>query len=137
LLLVEKNKLGKEIIIKLADFGLSRIYRGQMVRTACGTPFYVAPEILLGTGYGPEVDMWSAGVMLYILLSGRLPFHAKEDHELFSKILSGSFQFKSPQFDTVSDIAKNVIANLIVLAPKKRLTAIQCMEHPFIKYIDK
>jgi len=108
-----------------------------MVRTACGTPFYVAPEVLLGTGYGPEVDMWSAGVMLYILLSGRLPFHAKEDHELFSKILSGSFQFKSPQFDSISEIAKSLISSLIVLAPKKRLNAQQCLAHPFIKFTEQ
>ena len=67
LLLVNKNASGDELIVKLADFGLSRIYRGQIVRTACGTPFYVAPEVLLGTGYGTEVEMWSAGVMLFIL----------------------------------------------------------------------
>eukprot|EP01129_Flabellula_baltica_P009585 TRINITY_DN3936_c0_g1_i1.p1 TRINITY_DN3936_c0_g1~~TRINITY_DN3936_c0_g1_i1.p1 ORF type:complete len:416 (+),score=106.38 TRINITY_DN3936_c0_g1_i1:1-1248(+) len=67
LLLSNKKASGNDLIVKLADFGLSRIYRGQIVRTACGTPFYVAPEVLLGTGYGTEVDMWSAGVMLYIL----------------------------------------------------------------------
>jgi len=135
LLLVNKNATGKDIIVKLADFGLSRIYQGQMVKTACGTPFYVAPEVLLGTGYGPEVDMWSSGVMLYILLSGRLPFHAQEDHQLFNKILRAEFQFKSPQFDTISTEAKDIISNLIVLNPKKRLTAKQCLEHPFIKNI--
>jgi len=137
LLLVNKNAKGKDIIVKLADFGLSRIYQGQMVKTACGTPFYVAPEVLLGTGYGPEVDMWSSGVMLYILLSGRLPFHAQEDHQLFNKILRAEFQFKSPQFDTISNEAKDIISNLIVLNPKKRLTAKECLEHPFIKNIMK
>jgi len=132
LLLVDKNASGKDLIVKLADFGLSRIYRGQVVRTACGTPFYVAPEVLLGTGYGTEVDMWSAGIMLYILLSGRLPFHASEDHQLFNKILKGEYQFKSPQFDTISSAAKDLISNLIVTNPKKRLTAKQCILHPFI-----
>lgn len=129
MLLVEKGKLE----MKLADFGLSKLYQGQALQTACGTPFYVAPDILMGTGYGPGVDMWAAGVLLYVMLSGRLPFHADNDPELFRLILEGKLVFKSPQFDTVSKEAQDLIKHLLIVDPKKRYTAKQALEHPFIK----
>lgn len=88
------------------------------MHTACGTPFYVgmqllcdvgscllAPDILLATdesGYGPNVDMWAVGVLLYILLSGRLPFSGDTDEELFRNIMDGTLVWKKPQFDEVS-----------------------------------
>ena len=123
----------KTLDVKVADFGLSKLYSGQALQTACGTPFYVAPDILLGTGYGPEVDMWACGVLLYILLSGRLPFHADNDAQLFQLIMEGNLVFKSPQFDTVSAEATDLIRKLLVVDPKVRLTASQALEHPFIK----
>jgi calcium/calmodulin-dependent protein kinase I len=129
MLLNDKSKLD----VKVADFGLSKLYSGQALQTACGTPFYVAPDILLGTGYGPEVDMWACGVLLYILLSGRLPFHADNDAQLFQLIMEGNLVFKSPQFDTVSSDATDLIRKLLVVDPKTRLTAKQALEHPFIK----
>eukprot|EP01130_Rhizamoeba_saxonica_P008722 TRINITY_DN3523_c0_g1_i2.p1 TRINITY_DN3523_c0_g1~~TRINITY_DN3523_c0_g1_i2.p1 ORF type:complete len:467 (-),score=118.17 TRINITY_DN3523_c0_g1_i2:70-1443(-) len=133
LLLVDKGATGTDLVVKLADFGLSRIYqKGDFVQTACGTPFYVAPEVLLGTGYGSPVDMWSAGVMMYILLSGRLPFHAENEPELFNHILSGTFQFKSPQFDNVSEEAKDLIKAMIIVESDQRITAEQAMKHPWI-----
>jgi serine/threonine protein kinase len=126
----------KVLSVKVADFGLSKLYSGQALQTACGTPFYVAPDILLGTGYGPEVDMWACGVLLYILLSGRLPFHADNDAQLFQLIMEGNLVFKSPQFDTVSSEATDLIRKLLVVDPKTRLTAKQALEHPFIKGAD-
>lgn len=99
MLLVDHGKLD----IKIADFGLSRIYEGKKLQTACGTPFYVAPDILLGEGYGPEVDMWAAGILLYVLLSGRLPFAADVDLDLFTMIIDCDLVFKSPQFDIISE----------------------------------
>jgi len=127
----------KTLSVKVADFGLSKLYSGQALQTACGTPFYVAPDILLGTGYGPEVDMWACGVLLYILLSGRLPFHADNDAQLFQLIMEGNLVFKSPQFDTVSKEATDLIRKLLVVDPKTRLTAKQALEHPFIKGADQ
>lgn len=127
----------KTLNVKVADFGLSKLYSGQALQTACGTPFYVAPDILLGTGYGPEVDMWACGVLLYILLSGRLPFHADNDAQLFQLIMEGNLVFKSPQFDTVSAEATDLIRKLLVVDPKVRLTAKQALQHPFIKGNDK
>jgi len=136
LLLCSKNTLD----IKVADFGLSRhINPGSRANTACGTPFYVAPDILLADnsfGYGPEVDMWAVGVILYILLSGRLPFSGgdadDDDEALFQNILEANLVWKKPQFDVVSDTAKDLISKLIVAEPSARWSAKQALEHPFI-----
>jgi len=127
LLLVRKNALE----IKIADFGLSTIYNTALF-TACGTPFYVAPEIVLGDGYSFEVDLWASGILLYILLSGKLPYAADNERDLYALILSNVLIFKSPQFDTVSDTAKDLISKLIVSAPNDRLTPSQALLHPFI-----
>jgi len=137
LLLKSHNSLD----IKVADFGLSRhINPGSRANTACGTPFYVAPDILLADtsfGYGPPVDMWAVGVILYILLSGRLPFSGgdgdDDDEALFTNILEAKLVWKKPQFDVVSDEAKNLISQLITADPSERLTAEQALNHPFIK----
>jgi len=129
--LLLKKKGGLEI--KLADFGLSKLYSGQALQTACGTPFYVAPDVLMGTGYGPAVDMWSVGVLLYVLLSGRLPFAADSDAELFRLIIAGNLVWKSPQFDGVSSEAKDLIKKLINTEPEQRWSAKQAIEHPWVK----
>jgi len=129
LLLKKKESLE----IKLADFGLSKLYSGQALQTACGTPFYVAPDVLLGAGYGPEVDMWSVGVLLYVLLSGRLPFAADSDAELFRLIIAGNLVWKTPQFDTVSAEAKDLILKLINVDSEGRWSAKQVLEHPWVK----
>lgn len=137
LLLCSKGSLD----IKVADFGLSRhINPDSKAQTACGTPFYVAPDILLADnnfGYGPAVDMWAVGVILYILLSGRLPFSGGDqddnDEALFTNILEAKLVWKKPQFDVVSDVAKDLISHLIVADPNLRFSAKQALEHPFIK----
>jgi len=121
--------------VKLADFGLSKLFTGASLKTACGTPFYVAPDILLATddsGYGPEVDMWAVGVLIYILLSGRLPFSGDDDEELFKNILEGDLVWKSPQFDNVSGEAKDLISHLIVVDPTVRYSAKVALTHPWI-----
>jgi len=130
LLLVKEND--PNLTLKLADFGLSKLYQGKALQTACGTPFYVAPDILLGDGYGPPVDMWASGILLYVLLSGRLPFAADSDADLFKLIMVGDLVWKSPQFDTVSAEAKDLIGKLIVVDPEQRWTAKQALEHPWI-----
>jgi serine/threonine protein kinase len=126
-----------ELTVKLADFGLSRLFKpGSQMYTACGTPFYVAPDILLATdesGYGPNVDMWAVGVLLYILLSGRLPFSGDNDDDLFRAIMEGDLVWKSPQFDEVSEEAKDLISHLIVVDTDKRYNAEQALQHPFIQ----
>jgi len=112
------------------------------MHTACGTPFYVAPDILMASddddaGYGSPVDMWAVGVLLYILLSGRLPFSGDEDDELFKHILEAKIEWKSPQFDKVSEQAKDLISHLIQKEPNDRFTAAQALTHPFITSNDR
>jgi len=128
LLLAKKEGLE----IKLADFGLSKVYTGEAMQTACGTPYYVAPEILTGDGYNKKIDTWAAGVLLYVLLSGRLPFSGETDVDLFRAIIEGDLVWKKPQFDTVSAEAKDLIEKLITKDVDARFDAEQALKHPFI-----
>uniref|UniRef100_A0A3Q1HSR7 Calcium/calmodulin-dependent protein kinase type IV n=1 Tax=Anabas testudineus TaxID=64144 RepID=A0A3Q1HSR7_ANATE len=107
--------------LKIADFGLSKIIDDQVtMKTVCGTPGYCAPEILRGNAYGPEVDMWSVGVILYILLCG------------FDRILNCDYEFVSPWWDEVSLNAKDLVSKLIVLDPHKRLSVQEALQHPWV-----
>ncbi|KAJ8331017.1 hypothetical protein O5D80_001027 [Batrachochytrium dendrobatidis] len=130
LLLSEKGKSSK---IMISDFGLSKIFNDvEVMKTACGTPGYVAPEVLRRQGYGREVDIWSLGVITYILLCGYPPFFDPNNVELFKKIMTGRFEFDSPWWDNISDKAKDFVRRLLVLDPKQRYTAAQALSHPFI-----
>ncbi|NXQ57954.1 KCC4 kinase, partial [Anthoscopus minutus] len=117
-----------------ADFGLSKIVEDHVtMKTVCGTPGYCAPEILRGCAYGPEVDMWSLGIITYILLCGFEPFYDERgDQYMFKRILSCEYDFVSPWWDDVSQNAKDLVKKLIVLDPKKRLTTLQALQHPWV-----
>jgi len=118
-----------DVNIKLSDFGLSKIYDNEfLMKTACGTPGYVAPEILSANPYGPAVDMWSAGVICYILLCGYPPFYNDNDAILFESILNAKYQFHSPYWDQISKPAKDLIRALLVVDPQARLNATQALE---------
>ena len=110
-------------IIKVTDFGLARFYDDDVMTTACGTPGYVAPEILLGKGYGLEVDYWSIGVILYIILCGFPPFYEESNQALFETIKAGSFEFPSPFWDDISDMAKDLVTNCLKVNPSERFNA--------------
>jgi calcium/calmodulin-dependent protein kinase I len=118
-------------IIKLTDFGLAKFTQVKMA-TACGTPGYVAPEILSGKPYGPEVDLWSVGVILYILLCGFPPFYDENTSNLYRTIKAGKFDFPSPYWDEISDPAKNLISRLLTVDPKQRATSEQVLAHPWV-----
>ncbi|XP_051929963.1 calcium/calmodulin-dependent protein kinase type IV [Hippocampus zosterae] len=120
--------------LKIADFGLSKIINEQVtMKTVCGTPGYCAPEILRGNAYGPEVDMWSVGVILYILLCGFEPFFdARGDQYMYTRILNCDYEFVSPWWDDVSLNAKDLVSKLIVLDPAKRLSVRQALQHPWV-----
>uniref|UniRef100_A0AAY5K952 Calcium/calmodulin-dependent protein kinase type IV n=1 Tax=Esox lucius TaxID=8010 RepID=A0AAY5K952_ESOLU len=120
--------------LKIADFGLSKIIDDQVtMKTVCGTPGYCAPEILRGCAYGPEVDMWSVGVITYILLCGFEPFFDERgDQYMFKRILNCEYEFVSPWWDNVSINAKDLVRKLIVQDPKKRLTTLQALQHPWV-----
>jgi len=120
--------------VKLADFGLSKMMEASSIlQTACGTPGYVAPEVLLGEGYNQEVDVWSTGVIMYILLCGFPPFYAENNSKLFEKIMAGTYSFPSPYWDKISSSAKDLIKCMLVVDPKKRYSSAQVLEHAWIK----
>ncbi|XP_042522440.1 serine/threonine-protein kinase DCLK3 [Dipodomys spectabilis] len=136
-LLVQRNE-DKSTTLKLADFGLAK-HAARPIFTVCGTPTYVAPEILSEKGYGLQVDMWAAGVILYILLCGFPPFRSPErdQDELFSIIQLGHFEFLAPYWDNISDSAKDLVSRLLVVDPQKRSTAHQVLQHPWIETVGK
>merc|ERR1719270_2498917 len=119
--------------LKLADFGLAVVVREPLF-TVCGTPTYVAPEILAETGYGVKVDVWAVGVILYILLCGYPPFSSRTNNqeELFDQILSGLFEFNSPDWDDISYPAKELISWSLVVDPLQRYSAKEILQHPWI-----
>jgi len=115
--------------IKLADFGFAtRVYGPNSLTKQCGTPFFVAPEILMRTPYDQQADMWSVGVIVYLLLSGNLPFMGRSQRELFRAIVIGKYEFDDDIWDNISEHAKNLIQGLLVTDPDKRLTAKQALE---------
>jgi len=119
--------------IKIADFGLAKLVsEADMMATACGTPGYVAPEILCGTPYDEKCDMWSLGVILYILLCGFPPFYDENNAELFAQIKSGNFDYPSPYWDDVSAGARSLIDGLLVVDPAARLSAAEVLQHPWV-----
>ncbi|CAO3614063.1 unnamed protein product [Cunninghamella echinulata] len=120
--------------LMITDFGLSKILKNHddILTTACGTPGYVAPEVLLQKGYGRPVDLWSVGVITFILLAGYTPFYGSDQAELFSSILKGEYSFDEEYWGDISDSAKNFIDGLLAYKPEKRLTAEEALSHPWI-----
>ncbi|XP_023168776.1 calcium/calmodulin-dependent protein kinase type 1 isoform X2 [Drosophila hydei] len=118
--------------IMISDFGLSKMEDSGIMATACGTPGYVAPEVLAQKPYGKAVDVWSIGVISYILLCGYPPFYDENDANLFAQILKGEFEFDSPYWDEISESAKHFIKNLMCVTVEKRYTCKQALGHPWI-----
>jgi len=116
------------------DFGLAQFatWKGELMKEACGTPGYVAPEILKLQGYDCKVDLWSLGVILYILLCGFPPFVDRDRGALSDKIKAGSFSFISPHWDGISSGAKDCVEKLLEVNPKRRLSATAILNHPWI-----
>ncbi|XP_051804245.1 calcium/calmodulin-dependent protein kinase type 1 isoform X2 [Acanthochromis polyacanthus] len=119
--------------IMISDFGLSKIEgSGSVMSTACGTPGYVAPEVLAQKPYSKAVDCWSIGVIAYILLCGYPPFYDENDAKLFEQILKAEYEFDSPYWDDISDSAKDFIVHLMEKDPNIRYTCEQALQHPWI-----
>lgn len=119
--------------IMISDFGLSKIEgAGSVMSTACGTPGYVAPEVLAQKPYSKAVDCWSIGVISYILLCGYPPFYDENDAKLFEQILKAEYEFDSPYWDDISDSAKDFICHMMEKDPLKRYTCEQALQHPWI-----
>jgi len=119
--------------IKIADFGFAkRVHAPKSLTTMCGTPNYVAPEILKGLRYDEKADMWSVGVILFILLGGYPPFYDHDQTKLFSKIRSGSFEFTVEYWGGVSQEAKDLISSLLVVDPDGRMSASEALESDWV-----
>ena len=117
-------------IIKICDFGVGKLIKpNTILKDQCGTPVYMAPEIIRGEGYhGFPVDIWSAGVALYIMLSGNLPFNKDKDHDLEYAILNKNIK----EISDISEEANNLLKNILEKDPNKRFTANQILEHPWM-----
>jgi calcium/calmodulin-dependent protein kinase I len=102
----------------------------------CGTPGYVAPELLEKIPYDWQCDMWSLGVVVFILLGGYAPFEEPDQRTLFHKIVKADYEFHEEYWTTISDDAKDLIRSLLTLDPRKRLTASQALEHKWIRASD-
>ncbi|ESO00521.1 hypothetical protein HELRODRAFT_93050, partial [Helobdella robusta] len=118
--------------LMITDFGLSKILKNHddVLTTACGTPGYVAPEVLLQTGYGKPVDLWSVGVITFTLLSGYTPFWGDDQASLFESIIAGKYEFDEDYWSDISDPAKDLINKLLTFEPSKRITADEALLHP-------
>jgi len=120
--------------IKITDFGLSKDFGAGTLQTSCGTPDYVAPEVLKGQPYDHSVDIWSIGVITYILLCGFPPFYGNTDAQIFDKILKCQYDFPSPDWDNISEDAKQFVGAILTLDPHARPTAADCLEAPWLQH---
>uniref|UniRef100_A0A8C3G099 CaM kinase-like vesicle-associated protein n=1 Tax=Cyclopterus lumpus TaxID=8103 RepID=A0A8C3G099_CYCLU len=133
--LVYYNRL-KHSKIVISDFHLAKLENG-LIKDPCGTPEYLAPEVVGRQRYGQPVDCWATGVIMYILLSGNPPFYDETDDDdfenhdknLFRKILAGDYEFDSPYWDDISDSAKSLVARLMEVDQDLRLTAQEAINH--------
>ncbi|KAK4756115.1 hypothetical protein SAY87_009872 [Trapa incisa] len=122
----------EDSLLKTIDFGLSVFFQpGERFTDVVGSPYYVAPEVLK-KHYGPEADVWSAGVILYILLSGVPPFWAETEKGIFEEVLHGDLDFAADPWPSISESAKDLVRKMLVRDPSKRLTAHEVLCHPWI-----
>ena len=126
--------------VKIIDFGLSKIFDPRhpgetMMKTGCGTPYYISPEVLTHN-YNEACDMWSAGCILYVLLCGYPPFYGDDDREIIENVRIGEFDYPEEEWEDVSEEARDLIGKLIT-KPERRLTAYEALKHPWIKTLAK
>ncbi|XP_052800503.1 phosphorylase b kinase gamma catalytic chain, skeletal muscle/heart isoform-like [Mya arenaria] len=136
----ENILLDDSLNLKVSDFGFATVLGpNEELTELCGTPGYLAPEVLAVSmydnvpGYRHEVDMWACGVIMYTLLCGAPPFWHRKQMQMLRMIMQGNYKFGSPEWDDVSQAAKDLISNLLVVDPRKRLTANDALQHTFFK----
>ena len=134
LLLEYSNKTFEEgNIVKVIDFGTSIEYNPtEKLKAKLGTAYYIAPEVLRGE-YDEKCDVWSCGVILYIFLCGYPPFNGQNDNEIFQKIKKGKFVYPSPEWDNVSQQAKDLVNKMLHFDPKRRISAKEALDDVWIQ----
>ncbi|CAL1537158.1 unnamed protein product [Lymnaea stagnalis] len=139
----ENILLDDNLNIKVSDFGFATVVEpGEELVELCGTPGYLAPEVLAHSmyenvsGYGKEVDMWACGVIMYTLLCGAPPFWNRRQMMMLRAIMNADYTFNSPEWDDISDPPKNLIQKLLLVNPQQRLTAKEALAHPFFHSMD-
>ncbi|XP_055811943.1 phosphoenolpyruvate carboxylase kinase 1-like [Solanum dulcamara] len=124
--------------LKLADFGSAQCFRdGELMSGVVGTPYYVAPEVLAGRDYTEKVDIWSAGVILYIMLAGIPPFYGDSTEEIFEAVLRANVRFPTRIFHSVSPAAKDLLRGMLCKDVSRRFSAEQVLRHPWITSNDE
>eukprot|EP00178_Gracilaria_changii_P017780 TRINITY_DN506_c0_g1_i1.p1 TRINITY_DN506_c0_g1~~TRINITY_DN506_c0_g1_i1.p1 ORF type:complete len:487 (+),score=92.93 TRINITY_DN506_c0_g1_i1:157-1461(+) len=122
--------------VKIADFGLANFSKdgeiNEQEQNMIGTPGYVAPEVVKREKYGPGVDMWAIGVLLYIMLSGKMPFYGRDDHACLKMTATGKYSMPAKEWSKISDDAISLVKGLLQLNPEKRLTANAALEHRWL-----
>lgn len=136
----ENILLDDNLNVKVSDFGFATVLApNDELTELCGTPGYLAPEVLAVSmydnvpGYRHEVDMWACGVIMYTLLCGAPPFWHRKQMQMLRMIMQGNYKFGSPEWDDISSSAKDLISKLLVVDPRKRMRAAECLQHPFFK----
>ncbi|KAA3677570.1 myosin-light-chain kinase [Paragonimus westermani] len=119
--------------IKIIDFGLARFYDNKEMCVLFGTPEFVSPEVISYEPVTPAADMWSVGVICYVMLSGLSPFMGDSQGETLANIMRVTYDFNYPEFDEISEGARDFIRKLLIKDPRKRMTALECLEHSWIK----
>lgn len=128
------ENLSPDAKLKIADFGLSKIIGSEVTtNTVCGTPGYCAPEVIRGKNYDGSVDLWSIGVIAYILLCGYEPFIDDDERVMYKKILKGDYEFDSPYWDNITHNAKDLVAKLLKVDVRDRLTVETALQHPWVR----
>ncbi|BAT86400.1 hypothetical protein LR48_Vigan03g293900 [Vigna angularis] len=123
----------EESTLKAIDFGMSVFFKPEETfREVVGSPYYIAPEVLR-RHYGPEADVWSAGVIIYILLCGKPPFWGESEQEIFEEVLHGDLDFTSDPWPNISESARDLVRKMLVRDPRKRITAHEVLRHPWIQ----
>lgn len=123
---------GDEYNVKITDFGLSTTLGESQMNDVCGTPLYMAPEIINNLGYNIGCDIWALGIITHYLLCGQPPFVDKKEEDLYDKIRSGDISFSEPIWSTISESAKNLIRGMLKVDPAMRFTAKEILDHPWI-----